>query len=367
MKRAGKLFEKIISDENLLLAIEEVNSSHRWNRYPDKPNKRTLWVEATKYERVKELRQIITGGFKPSPCLEKRRYDPNAGKWRNIWEPRLWPDQYIHHALIQVLEPVMMRGMDRWCCGSIKNRGAHYGIRRIKKWLREDKSSTRWCAELDIRRFYESVKPEVVMRRFRRLVKDRRALDLLERIIADGIKIGFYTSQWLMNTLLQPLDVLIRQTGIKHYIRYMDNFTLFSNRKKSIDKAIVLVDEWLRGEGLELKSNWQKFKTDKRPPNALGYRYKRNFVMLRKHSFLRLKRQLRSYYRIRDKRRPVSLKMAQGLLSRLGMLRHCNSAFIYKKYVRKGTQAALKAVVRRCFRKEHKAWSMYLEQLNAAA
>lgn len=30
MKRAGKLKEKLLSDENLELAIDEVNATHRW-------------------------------------------------------------------------------------------------------------------------------------------------------------------------------------------------------------------------------------------------------------------------------------------------------------------------------------------------
>lgn len=122
MKRADNLFEDIISDENLSRATDEVNKSHRWNHYPTKPNKTVLWVTATKEERIKELRDIIVNGFEPAPCMIKKKYDNNAMKWRTICEPKLYPDQYVHHALIQVLEPIMMRNMYYWCCGSIKGR-----------------------------------------------------------------------------------------------------------------------------------------------------------------------------------------------------------------------------------------------------
>ena len=50
MKRADGLFEKIISDENLDLAIKKVNASHHW-RPRHIPNKCTAWVERTKDER----------------------------------------------------------------------------------------------------------------------------------------------------------------------------------------------------------------------------------------------------------------------------------------------------------------------------
>ena len=62
MKRAKNLFEKLVSDDNLLLAIDEVNRTHHWRTH-HRPNSCTAWVEETKEERVKELRQIIIDGF----------------------------------------------------------------------------------------------------------------------------------------------------------------------------------------------------------------------------------------------------------------------------------------------------------------
>lgn len=362
MKRVGQLFPKLISDENLNNAIDEVNKSHRWHHYPDKPNELTLWVELTRNERVQELREIIENGFVPSPVTEKRRYDHNAKKWRNINEPRLYPDQYVHHALIQVLEPVMMRGMDFYCCGSIRNRGAHYGIRAIKKWMKSDISGTRWCIELDIRHFYDSLQPKEVVKRMRNLIKDNRVLDLIERVTACGVMIGFYTSQWFANTFLQPLDHLIRKAGADHYIRYLDNFTIFTRRKKTADRIINLVDRWLSGHGLQLKHNWQKYRTRYRYPNALGYRFGRGYTLLRKHSLMRLKRQIKLFYRKRERGQYVALKFAQGLLSRLGMLRHCNSQKIYENFVPQKTQRKLKDIVRAHQKEASVTWSMFLEQ-----
>lgn len=127
MKRAGKLFDTLISDDNLLRAIDEVNRTHHWNR-GHKPNTCTAWVEETKAQRVEDLRRILVGGFEPKKPHVSQRWDANARKWRTISEPARWPDQYVHHALIQVLQPRMMQGMDFYCCGSIRERGLckHY-------------------------------------------------------------------------------------------------------------------------------------------------------------------------------------------------------------------------------------------------
>ena len=70
MKRKGNLFERLTGDENLNLAIDEVNQTHRWHPH-HKPNKVVAWVDGTKAERVKELREIILQGFDPSPSTPK--------------------------------------------------------------------------------------------------------------------------------------------------------------------------------------------------------------------------------------------------------------------------------------------------------
>ena len=115
MKRAKNLFEKLIGDENLGLAIDEVNRTHRW-RPKHRTDKTVAWVESTRSERISELRAMIEGGYTPSP---PRRSDAGtrAPEVADIYEPRLWPDQYIHHALVQVLQPAMMRAWTRGAAG----------------------------------------------------------------------------------------------------------------------------------------------------------------------------------------------------------------------------------------------------------
>ena len=305
MKRVNQQIDYLISDENLGNAIDEVNATHRW-RPRHRPDKTVQRVEADRAGSIEALRAIIVSGFEPSPARKKWRWDKSAGKWREIYEPKLWPDQYVHHALVQALQRPMMRGMDPYCCGSIRGRGIHYGVKAMKKWHRDDPKGTRWCAQLDIRHFYDSLKPEVVMARLRQLVKDHRVLDLAERVMRDGVMIGAYFSQWFANTTLQPLDHALRERGpeVTHYLRYMDNFTLYARSKRQLDS---------------------------------------------------LRRKL-----ARGTRIPVSL--AFGLLSRLGQLKHCSSVHLYRRLVRKGTQKMMKQVVREYMRKERRRWNISLAQ-----
>ena len=211
--------------------------------------------------------------------------------------------------------------------------------------MKNDRDGTRWCAELDIRHFYDSTDPKYIVQRFKELIKDRRVLDLIERVTSNGIQIGNYTSQWFENTLLQELDHEIAKIA-DHYVRYLDNFTIFARTKKQIDKIILLVRNWLEAHGLELKGNWQKFRIKYRNPNALGYRYNRYYTYLRKRTLLRTRRQLKRFYKMYESGQFIPLKFAQGLLSRLGMYRHCNSRKLYAE-MRKHTQRKLKNIVRK--------------------
>ena len=99
--------------------------------------------------------------------------------------------------------------------------------------MKNDPKGTRYCLELDIHHFYDSLQPAVAIERVKEIVKDRRVIDLAERCTRDGILIGAYCSQWFANTTLQPLDQLIRASGLcKHYLRYMDNFTIYGPNKR---------------------------------------------------------------------------------------------------------------------------------------
>lgn len=352
MKRANNLFPKLVSEENLRLAIFAVNVTHRFHPH-HRPNRTVARVEADIDRYVKELREIITGGYEANEPRLARRWDKSAGKWRDISEPRLWPDQYVHHAVIQVLEPIMMRGMDNFCCGSIRNRGIHYGVRAIKKWMRTDPKGTKYAEELDIHHFYDSLTAETVMKRLRRLVKDRRMLEVCERLMKHGILIGAYFSQWFANTVLQPLDRLIRESGLcDHYLRYMDNFTLFGRNKRKLRRLRELIEKWLAAHDLRLNGKWQLYPTAKRTVAALGYRFGRGYTLLRKRNMVRLKHSLSACRRAMRRHHAIKPALAQGLLSRLGQMKHCNHVHFFQSYVEAGLQRKLKCVVREHARKE---------------
>lgn len=171
MKRV-RVYQQILSEDNLRLAIREVNRGHQRNG-DHSLNKKVLEIEANMDEYVAELRRfiedLVSGDAHMHPPLKRRRWDRNAdsgkGKWRDINEPLLWPDQYVHHAVLQPMIPHIMRSMDKYCIASVPGRGNSYGVKAIKKWMKGDAAGTRYGAECDIYHCFEELDRRMLSRR----------------------------------------------------------------------------------------------------------------------------------------------------------------------------------------------------------
>ena len=139
--------------------------------------------------------------------------------------------------------------------------------------------------------------------------------------------------------MLQPLDRLIRESGLcDHYLRYMDNFTLFGRNKRKLRRLRELIEKWLAAHGLRLNGKWQLYPTAKRTVAALGYRFGRGYTLLRKRNMVRLKHSLSDCRRAMRRHHAIKPALAQGLLSRLGQMKHCNHVRFFQSYVEAGLQ-----------------------------
>lgn len=389
MKRV-RVYQQIISDENLRLAIQEVNRGHRRNGNHTL-NKRVIDVERNMDEYIVKLRKfiedLVSGDEHMHKPIKRRRWDRNAdsgrGKWRDINEPVLWPDQYVHHAVLQPMIPHIMRSMDRYCIASVPDRGNSYGVRAMKKWMNNDPTGTRYAIECDIYHCFEELDPPFVINALKRLFKDQETLWLCDALMEYGVLIGAFFSAWFLHLTLQPLDLLIHQRkyGVSHYLRQMDNFTIFGSNKRKLRKLLEDMKSWLAEIGLKLKDTWQIFRVSftplvakahealpkkkqrhRRPrmPSALGYRFGRGYTILRKHNLFRLKQSLHLYYYRRDRNRVISFKRASGLISRLGQLRKCNSTQILEQHYQPKTMFDLKKVVRKECRRLQELYPPYV-------
>jgi hypothetical protein len=327
MKRYNNLKEEILKKENLYKAIQKSSLGKR-----NQKSVKSVLDNIDRYAIILEkiLREET---FVPNKGIKKTIQDISSGKVREIIKPNFFPDQCVHWALVLVLEKVIMRGMYQYTCGSVPGRGTTYGQNALRKWLDNDWKNTKYVLKMDVSKYYPSVDNERMKLKFRRVIKDEFALNLIDLIIDShqGLPIGFYTSQWFANFYLQNLDHYIKEElGAKYYIRYVDDLVILGSNKRELAKTRQSIDEYLKKEKLSTKQNWQIWQVNNRDIDFLGIRFYRDKSILRKRNALRIKRRMtkistKGYLNEQD---------ALAYISYWGWIKRTDSFNFYKQYMK---------------------------------
>src|SRR6266567_4128954 len=158
MKRHRNLWPQVVSFRNLLLAFERA-ARGKYGR-PD--------VARFAFDRENELcrlRHELTSG----------RYVPGAYKTFTIHHPKKrlisaapFRDRVVHHALVNVLEPIWERAFvpDSYACR--KGRGTHAAVYRFSAFARR----FRHVLQGDVQKYFPSLDHEVLKALLARKVKD---------------------------------------------------------------------------------------------------------------------------------------------------------------------------------------------------
>lgn len=324
MKRVGYLYKKIYNKDNIRYAIQQASKGKK-----KKPM--VKWVLSNENKVVATIHQILKEKtYIPNPYFESEIFDNSSKKERIIYKPKFYPDQIIHWCLILVIKEVIMRGMYHWSCASIPKRGIHYAKKACEKWIRHDVKNTKYCLKLDIKKYYPSINQSVLKTKFRKIIKDKDTLWLIDSIIDShdkGLPIGNFTSQWFANFYLQDLDhFIVEKLDTKHMIRYMDDIVIFHSNKRKLKYVYENIKEELKKYGLEIKYNWQIFNLDYRNLDFCGFVYSRDKTFIRKRITRNMRR---TWYRFNKSH---TQKRARRMLSYYGWVKHSNSYVLYKKY-----------------------------------
>lgn len=327
MKRQGHVFETVCDIETIKLAINKASLGKRHHK-----NVARVLADPDRY--AADIRaMLVNSTFVPAAPKIKTIYDTTSGKTRSISRPPFFPDQVVHWALMLALEPVIMRGMYAHSCGSIPGRGTTYGQKLVRKWLDRHPRRTKYCLKMDVSKFYPSIKADPLKAMFRRKIKDARCLHLIDSIIdsADGLPIGYYTSQWFANFFLEDLDHFIKeQLRVPFYVRYIDDLVMFGPNKRKLHRAHVAITDFLAEKGLAVKGDWQVFPTRKRALDFLGMRFFADRTIIRKRTSLRIRRRVA---KIARKTSPT-VSDAAAIVSYWGWMKRTDSYRFYHGIVR---------------------------------
>ena len=287
MKRTGNLYGKICDMDNLMLAEQQAGKGKRGRR------------EIVRYrealaENIAELRrELVDGTYSTGKYEVFKIYDP---KERDI-SKLPYKDRIAHHAIMNQLEGVVVPAFTADTYSSLKGRGVHAMAEAMIKAFK-DREGTKYCLQMDIRKFYPSVDHETLKALLRRKLKDKELLAALDGIIdsAPGLPIGNYLSQYLANYYLSGLDHWIKEVKrVKYYFRYADDMIVLGGNTESLHALRVEVQQYLAERlKLELKGNYQVFPVAARGVDVIGYRFYHTHTLVRKIIKLRCRKMLRT-------------------------------------------------------------------------
>ena len=196
--------------------------------------------------------------------LRDQTYRPGSYTNFTIYEPKRrlvsaapFRDRVVHHALCQVIEPIWEARFIPTSFACRKGKGTHRALDQCHAWVRQ----YRYAFQGDIVKYFPSIDHQILRGLLARRIADQQTLWLIDQILdsgagilADeypmtyfpgddlfvvlrprGLPIGNLTSQFWANVYLHELDKFVKyQLRCPAYLRYMDDFALFSNDKAQL-------------------------------------------------------------------------------------------------------------------------------------
>jgi retron-type reverse transcriptase len=271
-------------------------------------------------EKVRRL--VERGEFTTSSYRVKTIFEP---KKRDIFILPFCPDRIVHHALMNVLMPIWdaMFSRDSYCCRP--GFGIHRASLRTMQFVRRNK----YFLQCDVRKFYPSMNHNVLYEIIRRKVGDEKVLAILKNIIDStpgdtNLPIGNFCSQWFGNLYLNELDTFVKQTlKVPDYVRYCDDFCLFSNEKWRLRGWLAEIRKFLF-DRLKLTFSFAEIAQVSAGIDFMGYRHFPNFVKLRKSTMKRVMRRIKRIEKIPIETRRSDMRIRSRIASMRGWAKHAS-------------------------------------------
>jgi retron-type reverse transcriptase len=266
MKKFDKQYKDIINIENLLLAWQEFLCGKS-------KKKDVIEFQLKLMDNIFDLHNDLkTKTYKHS---EYKAFKINDPKPRDIHKASV-RDRLLHHAIYRILYPYFDTKFiyDSYSCRIDK--GTHKALDRFKQFSNiVSKNNTKTCFVLkcDIRKFFANIDHEILKSILEKNILDKDILWLLSQIIdsfhtftspmlshpvGKGLPLGNLTSQLLVNIYMNEFDQFVkRELKVKYYIRYADDFVIFSEDKEYLKDMLKHMEEFLE-DNLKLKMHPDK-------------------------------------------------------------------------------------------------------------
>lgn len=195
--------------------------------------------------------------------LVRKTYKHSAYEAFNISDPKPRSihkasvrDRLLPHALYRILYPFFDRTFiaDSFSCRVDK--GTHKAMDRFRTFankVSENHTKTAWVLKCDIKQFFASVDHSILKSVLTSYIPDKDILWLLSQIVDSfetspgvGLPLGNLTSQLFVNIYMNQFDQFMKHAlKAKYYIRYTDDFVIFSQDQEWLQNLIPIISTFL--------------------------------------------------------------------------------------------------------------------------
>lgn len=341
MKSYTGLWPQVTSWQNLLPAAR--NARRGKSRRPN--------VARFEVDREVELARLRRG-------LLDRTYRPGPYRSFYIYEPKKrlisaapYRDRVVHHALCNVIEPLFERRFIYDSYANRKGKGTHAALARYVRYSR----SHSYVLRCDIRAYFPSIDHKILYGKLARVIRCKGTRWLIRLIIENsnpqepvthyfpgddlftpherrrGLPIGNQTSQFFANVYLDEFDHFVKEHLRLPYVRYVDDFAVFSDGKPTLRRARRRMRGFLDGERLCLHPRKTRIYRTRDGTNFVGYRVLPDRIRLPRANLRRLRRRMRRYQNMYARGEMDAADLQQRLCSWLGHAGHADARSVTAK------------------------------------
>lgn len=324
MKKYNNLWDKICNIDNFKLAYKNATRGKKY--YTEVKEIEKYGVD--KYL-VELLEEVVQNKYTVSEYTVFTRF--TGDKVREIFKLPM-KDRIIQHAIMIHIEPIFRETFILDTYSSIKGRGIHRCLKRVKKSVKD--TEYKYCLKLDIHKCYPSLDKNILKQKLSKKFKDKKLLYLLYLIIdscENGVPIGNYTSQYFNNFYFNDFDHWIKEVKrIKYYFRYCDDIVILGKTKEQLRVLLQEIYFFISSLHLQLKDNYQIFPIEARSIDFLGYKTRQKYVLVRKRI---KKRFVRKCSKMNYDH--LSARNINVIASYNGIMKHGDCRHLWKKYIHK--------------------------------
>jgi retron-type reverse transcriptase len=289
--------------------------------------------------------------------LLEERYLPQPYRYFRIKEPKervisvaAFRDRVVHHALVNIIEPIFESLFVEDSYATRKNKGLHLAVKAAQNYAQ----SYQWYLKLDIRKYFDSISHEILIKLVSQKIKDPKIITLCKSILKNqtdsmglaedtGLPVGNLTSQFFANIYLNTLDYYVKHNlRYKGYVRYMDDFVLFSEDKISLKRDLQLIETFLAEKlKLQIKEKSAQINRTSQGIPFLGYRVYPNLLRVRKENLRRCLKGLEEQERLYLLGEIDGATLYQSTKSRIGFINFADTQRLQKSIWGEGQKAGL--------------------------